>query len=482
MPLSDPLYFLFLLGVFLLFYALAPGAPRRVLLLIASYYFYFRLSGAYAVVLLFVTGVTFFGARALRKPELQKLGDAFFALLVIVILAPLLAFKYLGPFLQVVGGFVTALHGPESALANLAVPIGISFFTFVAIGYLYDVYLEVIDPEESAVRFSLLLAFFPLITAGPIERGTFLSQFDLNARFSSANVLTGLRLILTGLVLKVIFADALSVPVNAVFDDPAKWSPLGRLIGVFDFAYFIYSDFAGYTLIALGSAKLLGLEVRPNFTQPFLSATLPEFWRCWHISLSTWVRDYIFSPLRARWRREKWGMSVALFLSIFIIGVWHGAKWGYAVFGIMHATVMIISSFTLVKRDAFWKKVDMPPPLLYGIRLVVTFSFVLMTYIFFRADTIHDAIVMYQGIFSPGLFQDIGQAFTGTPTADLLLFPTTPWIYILIVIAGDILARKKLLLKFPQAVQYIAYAVAVIMITAAWMDHYVAQTFVYNKF
>ena len=482
MPLSDPLYFLFLLGVFLLFYALAPGLPRRILLLTASYYFYFRLSGAFAFVLIFVTWVAFLGAQALRKPAMQKHSDALFTTLVVIILAPLLGFKYLGPFLQVAGGFVTALHGPEAALANLAVPVGISFFTFVAIGYLYDVYLEVIDPEASAVRFGLLLAFFPCITAGPIERGTFLAQLDLNARFSSANVLTGLRLILTGLVLKVIFADALSVPVNAVFDDPSKWPPLGRLIGVFDFAYFIYSDFAGYTLIALGSAKLLGLEVRPNFTQPFLSATLPEFWRCWHISLSTWVRDYIFSPLRARWRREKWGMSVALFLSIFIIGVWHGAKWGYAVFGIMHATVMIISSFTLAKRDAYWKKIGVPPWLLYTARVVITFSFVLMTYIFFRADTIHDAIVMYRGIFSLGLLANLAQLFTDNAAANFGLFPATPWLFILMVMAGDILARKKLLLKFPAPVQYVAYAVAVIAITAAWMDHYVAQTFVYNKF
>jgi alginate O-acetyltransferase complex protein AlgI len=478
MPLSDPLYFVFLLGVFLLFYALTPGAPRRWLLLIASYNFYFRLSDAYAVVLLFVTGVTFFGARALRKPTLQKHSDSLFTVLAIVLLLPLLGFKYIGPFLQVAGGFVTALHGPESAFAHLALPVGISFFTFVALGYLYDVYLEVIDPEPELGRLALLLAFFPLITAGPIERGSFLTQFDLKSRFSADQILAGLRLILTGLVLKVIFADALSVPVNAVFHDPAKWPPLGRLIGVFDFAYFIYCDFAGYTLIALGSAKLFGLEVRPNFTQPFLSPTLPEFWRCWHISLSTWVRDYIFTPLRARWRREKWGMSAALFLSIFTIGIWHGAKWGYAVFGIMHATVMILSSFTLTRRDAFWKRVGMPPTLLYCVRVVLTFSFVLMTYIFFRADTIPDAILFYQGIFSLGLFQNIAQLFAGTGN----LFPATPWLFILIVMAGDILARKKLLLKFPVAVQYAAYAFAVIAITAAWLDHYVAQAFVYNKF
>jgi D-alanyl-lipoteichoic acid acyltransferase DltB (MBOAT superfamily) len=482
MPLSDPLYFLFLLGVFLLFYALAPGAPRRYLLLAASYYFYFRLSGGYAVVLLFVTAVTFLGARALRKPELQKHSDSLFTLLVVAIFTPLLAFKYLGPFLQIMGGFVTALQGPEAAFAHLALPVGISFFSFVAVGYLYDVYLEVIEPEPDFGRVALLLAFFPLITAGPIERGTFLAQFDLDTRFRADNLLTGLRLILTGLVLKVIFADALSAPVDAVFSEPSKWPPLGRLIGLFDYAYFIYADFAGYTLIALGSAKLLGLEVRPNFTQPFLSPTIPEFWRCWHISLSTWVRDYIFTPLRARWRREKWGMSAALFLSIFTIGVWHGAKWGYAVFGIMHAAAMIFSSNTLKARDAFWKKTGVPQVLLYSVRVVLTFCFVLMTYIFFRADTMGDALAMYQGIITPGLFPDIAQAFTGTAAANLTLFPHTPWVYIFIIMAGDILARKKLLLKFPPAVQYLAYAIAVILISAAWMDHYVAQTFVYNKF
>ncbi len=480
MPLSDPLYLVFLLGVFLLFHVLAPGAPRRWLLLIASYYFYFRLSGAYAIVLLFVTCITFLGARALRKPDRQKHHDSLFTLLALVLLLPLLGFKYLAPFLQVAGGFIPLLHGPEAALAPLALPIGISFFTFVALGYLYDVYLEVIEPEPDLARVALLFAFFPLVTAGPIERGTFLAQFDFKSRFSAATALTGLRLILTGLVLKVIFADALSAPVNAVFDEPGKWSPLGRLIGVFDFAYFIYCDFAGYTLIALGSARLFGLEVRPNFTQPFLSPTLPEFWRCWHISLSTWVRDYIFTPLRARWRREKWGMPAALFLSIFTIGIWHGAKWGYAVFGVMHATGMILSSYTLKRRDAFWKKIGVPPPLLHGARVVLTFSFVLMTYVFFRATTIHDALVFYRGIFSLELFQDIAQALFGSGVANL--FPATPWLFILLVMAGDILARNKLLLKFPTAIQYAAYALAVIAITAAWLDHYVAQAFVYNKF
>ena len=153
----------------------------------------------------------------------------------------------------------------------------------------------------------------------------------------------------------------MQVVSDLVFETPSHWRPIDLLAGLLHYSFFIYADFAGYSLIAIGSARLLGLEVRPNFQQPFLSASVPEFWRNWHISLSSWVRDYIFVPLRTHWRRHpRFGFPAALMISIVTIGVWHGAKWGYLAFGLMHGSLVTSSTLTMPRRDAFWKSVGVP--------------------------------------------------------------------------------------------------------------------------
>ncbi|HUB66400.1 MAG TPA: MBOAT family O-acyltransferase [Candidatus Methylacidiphilales bacterium] len=262
-----------------------------------------------------------------------------------------------------------------------------------------------------------------------------------------------------------------------------------RLIGLIDFVFYLYADFAGYSLIAIGSAQLLGLEVRPNFQQPFLSATVPEFWRNWHISLSSWVRDYLFSPLRMHWRRRgNWGMAAALLFSFIILGIWHGPKWGFFFFGLMHGVFVTTSALTLPRRDAFWKALAIPPTLLYAARVILTFAFVLLTFVFFRARTVSDALVVYQGFFSLELWRNACQILAwvmfhhGAPMilAGALYKPSA---LIPVLIAGDILARNKITLeKFPALLQTPLYILAIIKVFGAWMDLYVPQPFVYNKF
>lgn len=373
---------------------------------------------------------------------------------------------------------------------TLALPIGISFFTFAALGYLIDVYLEVVEPERDFGRVALFLAFFPVVSAGPIERaGRFMSQFDLTAKFSAERALSALRLILIGLVLKMIFADILQQPCDRIFAAPGNWPPVVHLIGLVDFVFYLYADFAGYSLIAIGSARLLGLDVRPNFLQPFLSATVPEFWRNWHISLSSWVRDYLFSPLRMQWRRQgNLGMAAALLLSFTILGVWHGAKWGFLAFGVMHGILVTTSAFTLARRDAFWKALAIPPVLIHTGRVLITFILVMLTFVVFRARTMSDAMVIYQGLFSLELWRGLYQfiAWTGfhhgTP---LILYGSMykPSALIPLIIAGDILASKKITLeKFPMPLQVALYGLAIIEVLGQWMNLYVPQPFVYNKF
>jgi alginate O-acetyltransferase complex protein AlgI len=483
MSISDPAYFLLLALVFVLFYCLRAGEPRRILLLASSYFFYIQLSKIYVLLLLFVTCVTYFGAKVLRSQENDKRGSLFFWLAVLLIGTPLIVFKYLGAF--------PALSF-QGNLTSLAFPIGISFFTFVALGYLTDVYLGVIEPESSPTRVALFLAFFPLVSAGPIERaGRFMPQMELDGAFSSERTLTALHLIFVGLVMKVVFANSLADPINAVYANPGAVSSLERLCATLFYPFYIYSDFGGYSLIAIGSAKLFGLEVRANFHQPFLSATVPEFWRNWHISLSSWVRDYIFSPLRMGWRRyANLGMAGALLVSFLVIGIWHGAKLGYLVFGAMHGTMVIVSAFTLAARNKFWARTPVPGWIIHGGRVIITFCLVTLTYIVFRADTLPQAMQIYRAVFSLGPFRDLATILTGAlhHQLDLSAFGTLKgfilcsWTIPCLVV-GDILARRKIVFgKIPAIVQVVGYNYGLLLILAEWLTHYGTQPFVYYKF
>jgi alginate O-acetyltransferase complex protein AlgI len=482
MSLSDPAYFVFLLPVFVLFYILDKGAPRRILLLAASYFFYIQLAKIYLVVLLFVTCVTYFGARLLRSPLAEKRESLLFWLVVVILITPLLLSKYLAVFLAV---------SFQTGLLSLVFPVGISFFTFASLGYTIDVYLGVIDPERSPIRVALFVAFFPLVSAGPIERaGRFIPQFDLDANFSSDRTIMALRLIFIGLILKLVFADALAGPVNLVYENPAAFLPLERVCATLFYPFYLYADFAGYSLIAIGSAKLFGLEVAPNFRQPFLSTTIPEYWRNWHISLSSWVRDYIFSPLRMEWRRySNLGMAAALMSSFVILGVWHGAKWGFLIFGVMHGLMVVVSAFTLPRRDKFWASVGLPNSILRISRGVITYFLVALACVVFRADSLPQAIEMYQGIFSTGPFSDLAKYLSDFwQHASATAFPAFKdflgclWV-IPCLLGGDILVRRKMVPeKLPAIVQVIGYNYGLLVIFSFWLTHYGTQPFIYYKF
>jgi D-alanyl-lipoteichoic acid acyltransferase DltB (MBOAT superfamily) len=482
MSLSDPLYFLFLTVVFLLFHLLRTGEPRRLLLLASSYFFYYELSRFYILVLFFVTLICYFGAQGLRSPRVRNRSYLFFWLIIALTLMPLLVFRYLGVFIS--------LSLRENFLL-LAFPVGISFFTFAALGYIIDVYLEVVEPETSPSRFALFLAFFPLISAGPIERaGRFMSQFDFDLPFTSQRALMALRLVFIGLLMKLVFADRLVIPVDTVYDNLDASSALETMCAVFYYPFYLYADFAGYSLIAIGSAKLFGLEVRPNFQQPFLSTTIPEFWRCWHISLSSWVRDYLFTPLRAELRYlGNWGMATALLLSFVILGVWHGAKLGYFFFGLIHGCYAVASLFTLPWRNQMVARLRIPASVVYGFRLIVTFLLVSIAFVPFRADTMQQTVAIYRNLFSPAPFHELLWMFAALAHhanldsfALLKQFLFVFWV-IPFLLVGDLLARKNLAFeRLPLLPQIIGYNWGLLLIISYWLTHYGSQPFVYYKF
>jgi alginate O-acetyltransferase complex protein AlgI len=474
MSLSEPTYIAFLLVVFVLYYLVPPGRPRGFLLLGASYLFYFLLSGYYLLILLFVTAATYGGGLLLGARADGRGRGSLFSLICLLVLTPLVIFKYLG-FLLGIAGFA------GSPLLHLVIPVGLSFFTFAALGYLIDVYLQVSDPARHPLDLALFLAFFPIVTAGPIERAErFLPQLDLAAEFSSDRALAALRLIFIGLFLKVWCADALIKPADTIFNAPSQYIPLEQLFGVIFYVFYIYADFAGYSLIAIGSALMFGLEVRPNFRQPFLSSTIPDFWRTWHISLSSWVRDYLFAPLRMQWRYYgAAGMGVALFLSFIVIGIWHGAAWGFIVFGVMHGIMVLYSTYTLAARDRLWSWLRMPRSVLHIVRAVVTFLMVTLTFVAYRANSLADARAMYHGILSAKLLAFLH----GPATLKLVGSAALGWKIILLIIAGDILARRGLTLeKFPVLVQIPLYNIGAALIVYGWVSGNASEPFLYYKF
>jgi alginate O-acetyltransferase complex protein AlgI len=475
MSLGDPKY-LALLGIAVaVFYSLRPGTLRAGWLLAVSYLFYFNLAGLYGCILPLVTAIAYGGGVLLDPRRKSRHRGLTFTFVCVALLVPLIAFKYLGFLVGLASGMWHHALG-NSPLFTLILPVGISFFTFVALGYVIDVYLEVAEPEYRPLNFALFLSLFPLVTAGPIERASgLLPQFDFAAPFSSERALSACRKLILGLFLKIVCADNLLQPVDTFFAHAAGSTPLGYWGAMIQFAFYVYTDFAGYSLIAIGSAELLGLRVRPNFQQPFLSLTIPEFWRRWHISLSSWVRDYLFAPLQMRWRRyPNSGLILALMLSFATLGVWHGAGWGFLLFGLMHGSLAVASTYTLRLRDAVWKFVGMPSLAVRIWRILCTFVLVTLTFVVYRTNSLGDAVLIYKGLFSLGLQKGIvaGPAFQ-----------TLPALIIGTVIVGEILEANQLTLeRYPRPLQFITYNALALLIIYGWISSGAAAPFLYYRF
>ncbi|HML10331.1 MAG TPA: MBOAT family O-acyltransferase [Stellaceae bacterium] len=486
MSLSDPAFLGFFAVVFVLFYLLPGGTSRLVLLLSASLGFYVKLVGGYTAVLLYVAAVAYVGGSALQRMAAGRSRGVIFIAALLAILAPLVVFKYLG-FLA------DAAHiDLPGSLADLALPVGLSFFTFAATGYLIDVNLGLLEAERNPLRLGLFVTFFPLVTAGPIERGgRLLPQFDLNPRMSADRAFDGLRLIFIGLVLKVLFADTLAVPSAEVFGDPESALPLDKLVAMIFFAFDLYADFAGYSLIAIGCAKMLGIDVQPNFRQPFLSQGIPEFWRTWHMSLSFWVRDYLFMPLRAKWRRSGHrGMIAATLISFTILGIWHGAGWQFVIYGFAFGVLAVSSLYTLKYRDAAYARLGVPQAVVRVIRAVITFFLFALVLVLFRVNYLGDAWLFYRDIFSLDLLRNIwdgvGYALFRLGDAPELPIVTgywADWFLIGAIVVGDILARNGVTLaKCGRSMQAVAYNLGFAAILYLWMSSSVAPPFLYYKF
>lgn len=385
-------YILFLPIIFLLYWIM-PYKWRNWLLLIASYYFYMCWNSLYAVLIMFTTVSTWGLANGMEnKPH--KVRKLLLSISIILNISILFTFKYydflMALFCDVAGLFSLQMTPHK---LELLLPVGISFYTFQAIGYSIDVYRNDIKPERNLGVFALFVSFFPQLVAGPIERAShLLPQFKEQKMFSYDLFRNGLIIILWGFFLKLGLADRCAIYVDTIYNNIQQHNGGSYLLASLCFTFQIYGDFYGYSLIAIGSAKLLGYDMCNNFNRPYLSSSISEFWHRWHISLSSWFRDYVYIPLGGS-RCSSFRRNVNLMTTMLLSGLWHGASLNFIVWGGMHGVAMCIERTLGIAKPSKNKLVSC-------IRITTCLIVVCFLWIFFRADTLTDAISIIKGVFT----------------------------------------------------------------------------------
>lgn len=387
---------------------IVPFKVRWVILLCASYFFYMYAKPAYGLLLLYSTVVSYVAGFLISSASCESKKKLYLYAGLLLNLSSLIFFKYVG-FLGNSINYTLGVFGSDYMVSvlSVALPVGISFFVFQTMSYDIEVYRGTIKHEKHFGIYSLFASFFPTLLAGPIERaGNLLPQFKIEHKFNIERVLDGLKLILWGLFKKLVVADRLVPMVNYVYDNPTSYTGIPLILATVLFAFQIYCDFSAYSDIAIGVAKIMGFNLMDNFKRPYFSKSIPEFWRRWHISLSSWLKDYIYIPLGGS-RVVKWRWYYNLFITFFISGLWHGAAWTFVIWGALHGGYMIMSNVTAGARSKIVKILRIERlPFLYKIfRVVVTFSLVCFAWIFFRAGSVGDAFYIVKNLFVGGLGQ-----------------------------------------------------------------------------
>ncbi len=344
-------YLLFLLVVIFIIEATRRRNAQQLFLLLASYYFYWTSSAALVLLLLYSSYLDFFCGRAIHRAQSQRQKRLYLGLSLIGNLGVLAYFKYTNFALGSIRSLLSAL-GWKSQLGPLEIylPIGISFYTFQSMSYSLDIYFGKLAPVSSLRQFALYVSFFPQLVAGPIVRARhFLPQLLNPVVIHQENLKFGLTLILYGLIKKVCIADNLSGFVQSTFSGELTRDSLVVLIGAVAFAIQIYCDFSGYTDIAIGSARILGFKLLDNFAHPYFASSISEFWKRWHISLSTWLRDYLYIPLGGN-QKGKGRQLLNLMITMLLGGLWHGAAWHFVLWGFYQGLLLCVHKFVVADR------------------------------------------------------------------------------------------------------------------------------------
>lgn len=397
----NSLDFLLFFPLVTLLYYVIPRRGRYLFLLAASYYFYMCWNARYAVLMLLSTAITYFSGLLIRRSASRNMKRLWVGLSFASNLAILCVFKYLG-FLFTALARALALAGVTFQVPafDLLLPVGISFYTFQALSYTADVYRGDVEAEPNFFRYALFVSFFPQLVAGPIERsGRLLGQLRTAQSFDWLRARAGLLRMGWGLFQKMVIADRLALLVDTVYNHPSEQSGSAVALATVLFCFQIYCDFGGYSNIAIGAARVLGVELTENFRQPFLAVSIQDFWRRWHISLSSWFRDYLYIPLGGSRKGET--RAVLNTMIVFLLsGLWHGAAWHFVLWGGLHGLYLSLRRLTLPARKRLLYRLHIPENSLPRRLLAqaVTFALVAFAFSFFRADCVTTGVRLARAV------------------------------------------------------------------------------------
>ena len=425
-------FFVFLPIVFTLYWLFGSKKikSQNLLIVISSYVFYGWWDWRFLFLIVFSTIVDYSVGLSLNKAKIQNKRKLLLWVSICVNLGFLGFFKYYNFFIDSLVDSFT-FFGSELSLntLNIILPVGISFYTFQTLSYTIDVYNNKLEPTKNFVGFAAFVSFFPQLVAGPIERATnLLPQFHKERSFNYAHAVDGMRQMLWGLFKKIVIADNCAKYANVIFNNHTEYNGSTLLLGSFFFAFQIYCDFSGYSDIAIGVSRLFGFNLKRNFAFPYFSRDIAEFWRRWHISLSTWFRDYLYIPLGGSKGGNK--MKIRNTFIIFIVsGFWHGANWTFIVWGALNALYflpLLLLNKNRVNTDLVAQGKYLPSLKEFG-QMAFTFFITLIAWVFFRADSVAHAVSYLQKTFTLSLFNKI-EVFPTTILLLTLFFIIIEWL------------------------------------------------------
>lgn len=399
-------FLLFFVAVIVIYYVLPSLKLQKIFLLLSSYFFYASWEPVFLLLLLVDTFIIYFSAIKIDKLKcFRKRGKSYLLVSIVLLLLPLLFYKYLNFLLNILAdAFGLLEYRLNIQFVKFLLPVGISFFTFQAIGYLVDIYKQKVEAERSYLDVSLFLGFFPQISAGPIGRASALiPQFKYFHVADYEMFVSGFKVALWGFFMKLVVGDRAGIYVDTIFSNYDAHSGLSLILATFMYSIQIYCDFAGYSFIAIGVAQMMGFQLQKNFERPYFALSITDFWRRWHISLSTWFRDYLYIPLGGN-RVGKWRGYWNVCFTFLISGLWHGAAYNFIIWGGLHGLFQVIGKITKTHQEVLFKflRISQQSVIYRLINLLIVFTLCSYAWMIFRANRWNDVIQITKGYLRGG--------------------------------------------------------------------------------
>jgi len=440
--------FLLFFPIVICIYYVIPKALKKYWLLIASYYFYMSWEPRYAILILVSTVITYLSGILLERSSGNAKRNCIVVFTLVTNLGILFTFKYLGFAIENINRFIGIFGASKVSYSlKLLLPVGISFYTFQALSYTIDVYRGTVNAEKNFVKYALFISFFPQLVAGPIERSgkllTQISVLDNKKLFDYEKTVSGFSLMCYGMFLKVVLADHLAIFVDNVWDNLQAMGLTMGILAAVGFSFQIYCDFGAYSSIAIGAARMLGIDLMENFNTPYFAVSIADFWRRWHISLSTWFRDYLYIPLGGS-RCSKLKKYRNILITFLISGLWHGANWTYVVWGLLHGIYQVMGDITKSCREKICGiiGIDRNTTSFHLGQVFWTFVLTTLTWVFFRADSLSESILFFKNMIKrpdPWVLSDGTIADFGLEGIELFIILLS----LLVLFTGDIIRYRR---------------------------------------